>query len=289
MKRRTKRFILYGCLTLLLAVFGYSLYRYLSVQREYRAERVAHEHLLQYRPELPIREESSGSVSPSSSAGPTESLPVPDQTATPAETTPVTNSRIVQLKDDYPDAVGWITVPGTDVDYPFVQGKNNQYYLRRGIDGKYLYAGVPFLDYRCSADFSGENTILFGHNLRNGTMFGTLTRFKDRGFFEEHRYFYVFLEHDTICAEIIACLVVTPNQAPYVFEPEITSDFAERCMRDARQSAEGLAFSETDRFITLATCDYEKNNGRVILIGRIAESLNLLKETVPEGSAVIHP
>lgn len=276
MKRKRKRIILYVCIALLLAVFGYSLYRYLWVQRDYRAERTAHEQLLQYRPGLPNQAEPSGSKkdvsSPASTGDPTDSPPGPDQTDVPPETIPLTNSSIVQLKEDYPDAVGWVTVPGTDVDYPFVQGKNNSYYLRRGIDGKYLYAGVPFLDYRCEPDFSGQNSILFGHNLRNGTMFGTLTRFKDPDFFAEHRYFYVFLEHDTICAEIIACLVVTPNQAPYVFEPDIADDFAEHCMQDARQSAEGLAFSETDRFITLATCDYERNNGRVILIGRIIEA-----------------
>ena len=271
MKRSTKRRILYGCLILLLAVLGYSLYRYLSIQQEYRAERNAHEQLMKYRPALPEPANPSGSVSEFAGNGNPDD-PDPDQTEAPDDTIPITNGKIVQLKEDYPDAVGWITVPGTDVDYPFVQGKNNEYYLRRGIDGKYLYAGIPFLDYRCSPDFSGENTILFGHNLRNGSMFGTLTRFKEQNFFDNHRYFYVFLEHDIICAEIISCLVVTPNQAPYVFEPEIDSDFAERCVRDARRSAAGLTFSESDRFITLATCDYERNNSRVILIGRITES-----------------
>lgn len=268
MKRSTKRGILYGCLVLLLAVLGYSLYRWLSIQRDYRAERNAHEQLLQYRPALP----PSGSGASSWNAAQDNPAQTHSNADLNPDLVPITNERIVRLKEDYPDAVGWITVPGTDVDYPFVQGKNNEYYLRRGIDGKYLYAGVPFLDYRCAADFSGENTILFGHNLRNDSMFGTLTRFKEQDFFDDHRYFYVFLEHDLICAEIIACLVVTPNQAPDVFEPEIDSDFAERCIRDARCSAAGLTFSDADRFITLATCDYERNNSRVILIGRITES-----------------
>lgn len=279
MKRRIKRVFLYACLAVLLAVFGYSLYRYLSIQKDYRNEKKAHEALLQYRPSIPDPGDAVTTSDPvpdseipeSGTADPNTGLPGPDDFASDPEPTKesVTNASILQLREDYPDSVGWITVPGTDVDYPFVQGKDNSYYLRRGIDGKYLYAGIPFLDYRCPSDFSGSNTIIYGHNLRNGSMFGTLTSFKDSDFFRNHRYFYIFLAHDTIRAEIIACLVITPSQAPYVFEPTISSDFAEKCISDARCSAAGLTFSSSDRFITLATCDYERDNSRVILVGRI--------------------
>lgn len=284
MKRTRKRIILYAGIVVLLAVLGYSLYRFLSIQKDYREERIAHEQLYQYRPQLPDWDDRSPADTNPSAQTATEDSTSQDgsethnndtdptePSASPDEPKQLTNKSIVRLREDYPAAVGWIIVPGTDVDYPFVQGKDNDYYLRRGIDGKYLYAGVPFMDYRCAPDFSGENTILFGHNLRNGTMFGTLSRFKEQSFFTEHRYFYVFLEHSIIRAEIIACLVVTPNQAPYVFEPEITSDFPETCIRQARCAAAGLSFSATDRFITLATCDYEKNDSRVILIGRIRD------------------
>lgn len=273
MNRKRKRIILYLCIAVLLAVLGYSLYRYLSIQQDYREERLAHEQLSQYRPQLPgaPAADSDSSSEDASEGNTSHGIPEefgsdPDPEST---TTTLTNKSIVRLRSDYPAAVGWITVPGTDVDYPFVQGDDNEYYLRRGIDGKYLYAGVPFLDYRCASDLSGGNSIIFGHNLRNGSMFGTLSRFKEQSFFAEHRYFYVFLEHNTIRAEIIACLVVTPNQAPYVFDPDVSSDYPEQCIRDARCAASGLSFTSSDRFITLATCDYEKNNSRVILIGRI--------------------
>lgn len=276
MKRRVKRIVLYGLLAVLLGVLGYSLYRYLSIQKDYREEKKAHEALLEYRPQTPDRDDADpASLLPPASEethGSRQETDVETESIQPdEEPEPITNESIVRLRADYPDAVGWLYVPGTDVDYPFVQGKDNSYYLRRDIDGKYLFAGVPFLDYRCAPDFSGGNTVIYGHNLRNGSMFGTLTRFKDRTFFDDHRYFYVFLEHDTIRAEIIACLVITPDQAPYVFEPTIASDFGEQCISGARRAVSGAVFTEEDRFITLATCDYEKNNSRVILIGRISD------------------
>lgn len=277
MKRKRIRIILYVLIVVLLGVFGYSVYRYLSIQKDYREEQKAHDLLLQYRPELPVWADPDSPVSTlpeqetispghpeTDSQG--QSPDSPDQPERPEK---LINESILRLRQDYPNAVGWITVPGTDVDYPIVQGKDNSYYLRRGIDGKYLYAGVPFLDYRCPSDFSGSNTIIFGHNLRNGSMFGTLSNFKKQSFFSQHRFFYVFLEHRTIQAEVIACLVITPDQAPYVFEPEVSADFAADCLRDARCARSDAVFSEADRFITLATCDYEKDNSRVILIGRI--------------------
>ena len=274
MKRNKKRILIYVCIVLLLGVLGYSLYRYLSIQKDYRDEKTAHNAVLRFQPSLPENGEpilTDPDMPNSEASAPGQSVDPGSDPENPAVCVPITNESILQLQAEYPDAVGWITVPGTDVDYPFVQFQDNSYYLRRGIDGKYLYAGVPFLDYRCAADLSGGNSIIYGHNLRNGTMFGTLTRFKDRSFFDEHRYFYVFLAHDTIQAEIIACIVMTPDQVPYIYEPYPDDEFASRCVADARCSLSGFTSSGSDRFITLSTCDYEKNNSRVILIGRIVE------------------
>ena len=179
------------------------------------------------------------------------------------------NESIFRLRQAYPDAVGWITVPGTNVDYPFVQAGDNSYYLRRGIDRAYLYAGVPFLDCRCDADFRGENMILYGHNLRNGSMFGTLERFKDRSFFREHREFYVFLENRTIRAEVLACVVTKDGGASFLYSPVLPEDYEASLRQSARCVLEGFALADADRLVTLSTCDYENDNGRVVVVGRI--------------------
>ena len=141
--------------------------------------------------------------------------------------------------------------------------------LRRDLDGNDLYAGVPFLDYRCPADFSGGNAILYGHNLRNGSMFGTLERFKDRAFFDEHRFFYVFLENRTIRAEILACVVSPAEEAAALYVTEPAADYLSALTSLSRCSLDLSGLPQRTRFITLSTCDYETDDGRVILIGRI--------------------
>lgn len=264
MSHRMKRILIYLCVAVLLAVIGYSLYRLISIQRDYRLEQIAHKAALMYKPELPPwADEAESSVQNTAN----ESAPVPD----PTQQASTINESIVRLRQDYPAAVGWITVPGTDVDYPFVQGPDNQYYLRRGLDGAYLYAGVPFLDSRCAADFSDGNTILYGHNLRNGSMFGSLDRFKSQSFLEQYRYFYIFLEDRSIQVEILACLVVVPDADSYLYQISPPDSFLSSCIADARAAISDVFPTEAPHYVTLSTCDYEQKDGRVVLVGRIVE------------------
>ena len=262
MKKRSLLFL--AAALVLLAVFGYSVYRLLSMHADYAAEAYAHSSLLVYRPELPAG-------LPEETAFPLSGDLLPPEEALPQETDPpeTVNEEIVALRRDHPNAVGWVTVPGTDVDYPFVQGADNAFFLRRDLDGNDLYAGVPFLDYRCPADFSGGNAILYGHNLRNGSMFGTLERFKDRAFFDEHRFFYVFLENRTIRAEILACVVSPAEEAAALYVTEPAADYLSALTSLSRCSLDLSGLPRRTRFITLSTCDYETDDGRVILIGRI--------------------
>ena len=78
------------------------------------------------------------------------------------------------LRDINPDCVGWIEIPGTNISYPIVQGRDNDHYLRLNFEGKYSVGGVIFLDHRCDSDFDRTNTIIYGHNMRDGSMFGSL-------------------------------------------------------------------------------------------------------------------
>lgn len=253
MKKRTVLYL--AAAMILLGVLGYSVYRLISMNADYSAESKVHEALLRFKPEAsadyPAAEPSKD----------------PDTVVTE----PFLNEKIAELQEEYPNAIGWITVPGTDVDYPFTQGPDNDYYLRRGLDGNYLYAGVPFLDYRCAPDFSDGNTIIYGHNLRNGTMFGTLESFKTQQFFQEHRTFTVYLRDKTIEAEIIACVVFQANHAPFLYQVSPQENYLSDLSKLARCTADLSAIEDGARFITLSTCDYEAADGRTVLVGRILE------------------
>ena len=80
------------------------------------------------------------------------------------------------LKAQNPDVVAWIQIPALDISYPVVQGKDNSYYLHHMFDGKENKNGSIFIDYHNQPEFTDSNTIVYGHNMKNGSMFGTLDR-----------------------------------------------------------------------------------------------------------------
>ena len=86
-----------------------------------------------------------------------------------------------------PDLIGWIYMADTDIDYPVVQGTDNQYYLHHAPDGSENILGTIFLSYQCAPDFSDNLNILYGHNMQSG-MFGDIRRFKEQDEFASHRY-----------------------------------------------------------------------------------------------------
>ena len=96
------------------------------------------------------------------------------------------------------EIIGWIYSDGTPINYPIVQTTNNEYYLRRLIDGTYNQAGSIFMDYKNSSDFSDYNTIIYGHNMKNDSMFGTLTSYESQDYYNEHKEMYLYSENKKI-------------------------------------------------------------------------------------------
>ena len=87
-----------------------------------------------------------------------------------------------KLKRMNKDIVAWIKVPGTKVSYPIVQGKDNSTYLHRTFHKKYNPSGCIFLDYKCKKDFMSDNNVIYGHHMRDGSMFATFVKYKNRSF-----------------------------------------------------------------------------------------------------------
>lgn len=90
-----------------------------------------------------------------------------------------------------PQVIGWIFIPGTNIDYPIVQGEDNQYYLEHTWDGQDSKVGAVFMESTDAPDFSDYSTILYAHNLRSGTMFSALHSYKEQVFWEENPYVYI--------------------------------------------------------------------------------------------------
>ena len=99
------------------------------------------------------------------------------------------------LKEQNPDVCGWITVPNTNVDYPILQsqpGEDNDYYINHNLERKYSAAGSIYIQRNNSNQFTDRNTVIYGHNMKNKTMFRTLHNFRDANFFEENEFFTIY-------------------------------------------------------------------------------------------------
>ena len=135
----------------------------------------------------------------------TETLPIE---TTPPETTeaPLPSDETVlflqqldlsELQTRNPDMIGWIYIPDTNVNYPLLHAEDNDTYLRTTWEGKSNTAGSIFIEARCSPDLEDFNTIIYGHNMRNGTMFAALKQYSDHSYYEAHPYVYI-VKNDAI-------------------------------------------------------------------------------------------
>ena len=113
------------------------------------------------------------------------------------------------------DVVAWIDFPGQDISYPVVQGDDNSHYLRWSINGNSSSSGAIFMDYRNEGVMKDGNTIIYGHNMRNGSMFGLLRRYQEQSHYEEFPYFDVYVPEGAYRCAIICAGRVRPYEESY--------------------------------------------------------------------------
>lgn len=99
--------------------------------------------------------------------------------------THINGVNFLSLEAINPDVVGWIAAEGTEIDYPVVRGKDNDFYLRHLFMGEQNKLGSIFMDYRNHSDFSNKNTIIYGHNMKDGSMFSSLIKYKDQHYYDK--------------------------------------------------------------------------------------------------------
>ncbi len=175
-------------------------------------------------------------------------------------------------EDKCEDIYAWLTVPGTDVDYPVVQHPEDpSYYLRRDLDGSYATHGCIYTEYYNSKDWDDPNTVLYGHNMRNGTMFATLHNYEDPVFFEEHPYVYIYSPGMTRVYRVFAAYEYTNVHLllgfdmwdEEVFEEYLESIFDEDGLNNNFNT--GIELNSSDKIVTLETCVYGKSEKRYLV------------------------
>lgn len=168
----------------------------------------------------------------------------------------VKNVDLAALQEVNPDVIGWICIPGTEVSYPLLRGEDNTYYLNHMWDREKNSGGSIYMDCRCPADLTGFNTIIYGHRMRNGSMFTTLGGYEDETFLAEHPTVYIADGAGVYAYDVFAAW--EPSVTSVVYEVELGTDeerqeFLDACLKDPRPDT-GITPGPDDRILTLSTC-----------------------------------
>lgn len=182
-----------------------------------------------------------------------------------------------ELKKTNDDIIAWILIPDTNISYPIVQGNDNDYYLTHTTEKRSLYSGAIFMDAGGKADFSDRNTIIYGHNIKYGTMFAQLEKFKKKDFFEQHPYVYIFMPDKSYRAEIVSFYTTKDTSASYqtVFGDDVSFQNYLTMIQESSDHKAVHTATPQDHLVTLSTCSYEDGGEisdlRYVLQARLVE------------------
>ena len=163
------------------------------------------------------------------------------------------------------DVVAWLTVEDTNIDYPVMQGIDNNEYLNKDPFGEYSLAGSIFLDSRNAADFSDPYSLIYGHHMEYGRMFGALDLFLDKKYFDEHRTATLTVEDEVYDIEFFACLEADAN-VQEIFAPTETNGTLEYVRKHASIWRE----PKGEKLLALSTCKFPQTTARIIVFGTFA-------------------
>ena len=175
------------------------------------------------------------------------------------------------LYDKYEDYRGWIKIDNTNINYPIVQGKDNSFYLDKDINKNYLSSGSIFMNY-LNHGFNDENTVLFGHHMRNKTMFAQLKKYKEKEFFYGDNDIVIEVENDKVLKYKVFSAYVTDSKDNYIKTNFDDKDQYKEFLEDIKNKSQyksDIDVNENDKIITLSTCSYEFNDARMVVHGKL--------------------
>lgn len=175
------------------------------------------------------------------------------------------------LKEINPDIIGWIRAEGTNIDYPIAQTDNNDYYLSHLYNKDWNSNGTIFADYRNAGDFSDRNTVIYGHHMKNGTMFQALEEYKDQEFYDVNPTMMLFTPDGDYIIELICGTIEDGNYQFVKFDFDSEESFIQyiEAFRSRSTFVSDVEAQPGDKIVSLCTCSYEWTNARYMVIGRL--------------------
>lgn len=178
---------------------------------------------------------------------------------------------LTALREVNADVVGWILIPDTKVNYPILQGEDNEYYLKNTWDHQKKAAGSIFLECMNSADFTDFNTIVYGHNMNSGSMFASLRKYTSQSHWEKHPYVYILTDAGAWRYEIFSAYKAPVESYTYglSFQQQETKEYFIKTALEESQIDTGVTPAATDRILTLSTCSGAGYTNRWVVHARL--------------------
>lgn len=198
--------------------------------------------------------------------------PLPEQ---PGETLPewTVYDQYGALFEQNPDMIGWIAIEGTIINYPVMQTPDRpDFYLKRNFEKQHSDSGVPYAAEDCTIDPQSDNITIFGHHMKSGKMFAALENYKSETFYRE----YPFIRFDTRAGfghyAILAVFKVNPADFQYILfvnaaDEAVFDDYIRRCTELSFYDT-GITAQYGDKLITLSTCEYSRQNNRLVVVAK---------------------
>ncbi len=280
MKSKSK--LLFRALTaFFITIMAVSAWKIWEISSEYRKGENSYEEISRMVSILPkaVTPQPSAAAEPAETAVPTAAEPAetavptaaePAETAVPAEedTTIWPEVDFAALREVNPDIVAWIYIEGTEISYPVVQGEDNSYYLKHLFTGEWNGAGCVFLDFQNDAGFADRHSILYGHHMKNDTMFSTLDKYKQQDFVDQHPFGLLMTPDRNYKIEFFSGYVTAPQDDAWdigftesEFEVWLQNTVDRSCFTSE------VIPDITDHILTLSTCSYEFDDARFVLVG----------------------
>ncbi len=187
-----------------------------------------------------------------------------------------------EAKETNPDVVGWISIPGTSINYPVARCDNNEYYLGRNVEKQKSRYGTIFMDFRNADPEQQRQIVLYGHNMKNGTMFHDLANYKQQDFFDQYRTINFIWDGTATVWEIYLATVIPAldeygstidyTRTRFPNDENFVGNMAEMIAYAKTMSPsivdDSVTISATDQVLTLSTCTYEYDNSRFAVLAR---------------------
>lgn len=254
---------------LFLGIFCFSAYKLITIYLEYKAGTDEYEGLQRYAVTSSVKpvkkekpEADEGQEAAAGEQEPAEEAYQPPQVD------------FASLQAINPDVVGWLDMEMLDISYPIVKGQDNDQYLHTTVEGNYNFSGSIFMDAGNKADFSDHHTIIYGHNMKNKSMFGRLKFITEEEAYKDSRYFWICTPENTYKYEVFSAYITGVEEDTYTLYQDGGAEFLSWIEKRAGRSAipnEGMAYSQEDYVVTLSTCTSDDAH-RYVVLGRRVEA-----------------